>query len=300
MFSQSVILYHADCIDGFTSAWVARKKLSNTDIVPVKYGDPFPNGLDGCVVYVLDFSYPRDVLDKLMSIAKTVIILDHHKTAVENLKDVPKIDWNFTTEPDDLRGAHALFDMSKSGARLSWEYFLPEARPNRLVKYVEDYDLWNFSMEHTREIHEYLEIHNQDIDTWDKLSHEMEWDFSKVVWVGDLLLTAKMSQVGQLTKGARISEMRWGPNNSPCKVAVVPAPYSLTSFTGEELIKQGFPIALLWRSSGEFIEVSLRSEKGGDYDVSAIAKRYGGGGHASAAGFRIPRSDLYNWVDLLL
>jgi nanoRNase/pAp phosphatase (c-di-AMP/oligoRNAs hydrolase) len=33
--------------------------------------------------------------------------------------------------------------------------------------------------------------------------------------------------------------------------------------------------------------VSLRSK--GDFDVSAIAKRFGGGGHKNAAGFNIPK-----------
>jgi nanoRNase/pAp phosphatase (c-di-AMP/oligoRNAs hydrolase) len=39
------------------------------------------------------------------------------------------------------------------------------------------------------------------------------------------------------------------------------------------------------------VNVSLRSI--GDYDVSAIAKTFGGGGHRNAAGLKIPFNNLY-------
>lgn len=39
---------------------------------------------------------------------------------------------------------------------------------------------------------------------------------------------------------------------------------------------------------------SLRSN--GDYDVSAIAKAFGGGGHKNAAGFEVPIATLLEWM----
>jgi hypothetical protein len=50
-----------------------------------------------------------------------------------------------------------------------------------------------------------------------------------------------------------------------------------------ELAKKG-PFGVVWfvRSDGKY-QYSLRSE--GDFDVSAIAKSFGGGGHKNAAGF---------------
>jgi nanoRNase/pAp phosphatase (c-di-AMP/oligoRNAs hydrolase) len=39
---------------------------------------------------------------------------------------------------------------------------------------------------------------------------------------------------------------------------------------------------------------SLRSN--GDYDVSAIAKAFGGGGHRNAAGFQVPVETLLWWL----
>lgn len=60
-----------------------------------------------------------------------------------------------------------------------------------------------------------------------------------------------------------------------------------------------------WRTSGTFglcwyytkdgtIACSLRSN--GDYDVSAIAKVFGGGGHKNAAGFTTDPATLLGWL----
>jgi len=38
----------------------------------------------------------------------------------------------------------------------------------------------------------------------------------------------------------------------------------------------------------------LRSK--GDFDVAAIAQRYGGGGHRNAAGFRLPAGQFFTEI----
>ena len=58
-------------------------------------------------VYILDFSYSSDILDALYEKVGKLIVLDHHKTAAETLKGKP----------------YAAFDMAKSGAGMSWDYF---------------------------------------------------------------------------------------------------------------------------------------------------------------------------------
>ena len=78
----------------------------------------------------------------------------------------------------------------------------------------------------------------------------------------------------------------------------VPAVYSpvMTSQIGERLC-QGFPFCIIWHERDGLRYFSLRS-KPGTADVSAIASRYGGGGHVNAAGFSRPidsqASDILN------
>ena len=54
-------------------------------------------------------------------------------------------------------------------------------------------------------------------------------------------------------------------------------------------LAQGEPFAMCWwqAADGRFV-YSLRSREPSDIDVSEIAKRHGGGGHARAAGFQLP------------
>ena len=65
-------------------------------------------------------------------------------------------------------------------------------------------------------------------------------------------------------------------------------PYTLTSDAGH-LMAQGEPFAACYWDTDEHRCFSLRATDDG-MDVSEIAAQYGGGGHAKAAGFKVPRS----------
>lgn len=69
-------------------------------------------------------------------------------------------------------------------------------------------------------------------------------------------------------------------------VPVANIPYTLTSDAGN-LMAQGEPFAACYWDTPSGRVFSLRSTDDGA-DVSAIAKGYGGGGHAHAAGFQMP------------
>ena len=72
------------------------------------------------------------------------------------------------------------------------------------------------------------------------------------------------------------------------------APLFLTSDLGHELANKSGTFGLVWSMAGDGqIHCSLRSN--GDYDVSAIAKALGGGGHRNAAGFSTGIDTLLGW-----
>ena len=68
-------------------------------------------------------SFPRDVLLQMCE-QQRITVLDHHESARDALADLAHTNLNI------------LFDMEKSGARLTWEYFHSEPAP-WLVQYVE-------------------------------------------------------------------------------------------------------------------------------------------------------------------
>ena len=66
---------------------------------------------------------------------------------------------------------------------------------------------------------------------------------------------------------------------------------------GHELAKRarfGKPWGLVYRVSGTQVDCSIYST--GDLDVSAVATRFGGGGHRNASGFSVSLAD---WLDAL-
>ena len=72
-------------------------------------------------------------------------------------------------------------------------------------------------------------------------------------------------------------------------------PPHLQSDVGHELANQSGTFGLLWFvDKDKQCRCSLRSN--GDYDVSAIAKAFGGGGHRNAAGFTTDIQTLLEWI----
>ena len=131
------ILYHKGCLDGLGSAFIADMAYSGAPefgpvkCIPVDYGDTrLPQLSRDDHVLIVDFSYPRDVLVRLEKDVKSLLVLDHHKTAEENLRGLP----------------FAKFDMDKSGVGLTWEHFYPGVPMPRCFQHIQDRDLWKFEM----------------------------------------------------------------------------------------------------------------------------------------------------------
>ena len=57
---RTLVLYHANCNDGFGAAWAAYTHPDlgpEAEYVPVQYGDTPPDVTEA-MVYILDFSFP--------------------------------------------------------------------------------------------------------------------------------------------------------------------------------------------------------------------------------------------------
>lgn len=146
--TKAVVLYHDNCVDGFGSAW-AFHKLAEKDYVdgtiylPVQYGKPID--LDQWVsesdIYILDFSFGRQQLLQLANRYASVTVLDHHKTAETNLRN-----WDHGFSDMEI-----VFDMSRSGAGITWDYLAESNQPrSMLINYIEDRDIWLFNLECSR------------------------------------------------------------------------------------------------------------------------------------------------------
>lgn len=88
--TRTICIYHANCADGFTAAWAVREALGETvEYIPAGYGDEPPD-VAGADVIIVDFSYKRPVLERMAHTARSIIVLDHHKTARDDLINLPR------------------------------------------------------------------------------------------------------------------------------------------------------------------------------------------------------------------
>jgi oligoribonuclease NrnB/cAMP/cGMP phosphodiesterase (DHH superfamily) len=262
---MTTCIFHSHCVDGFGAAWVVRKALGKgVNFIPAKYGDAPPD-LRGESVAIVDFSYPRDTLIGIAAEANDILILDHHKTAEADL-DGLQID-NLQVE----------FDMERSGAMLAWDYYFPNDPAPRLLKHIQDRDLWRFALDGTREIQSALFSYPYDFNIWDNLMAVNPDDMFREGRAIDRYARKNINELlPQVTRTMRIGG---------CLVPVANLPYMMASDAGHILAQQA-PFAATYMDTPNGRVFSLRSATEG-LDVSDIAKLYGGGGHAHAAGFTV-------------
>jgi hypothetical protein len=278
-------IYHGNCADGFGAAWAVRAALGDIDFHAGVHQDPPPD-VTGRDVIMVDFSYKRPVLEQMMRVANSILILDHHKSAADDLGDLPDAgirysEWRETAAPSTTG---VVFDMERSGAGIAWDFFHEGPRP-KLIDHIEDRDLWRFDLPNTREIQAAVFSYPYDFE----------------VWTGLMLATDNLA--GLATEGAAIERKHHKDIAELTKVVtrkmtiggeVVPManlPYTLASDAGHLLCGDDYPFAGCYWDTPEGRVFSLRSRDNGA-DVAEIAKQYGGGGHKHASGFRVPFNQL--------
>lgn len=261
---MTTCIYHGNCADGFGAAWVVRKALGEAvEFQPGVYQSPPPDVTDRDVLLV-DFSYKRPVLLEMAAAARSITILDHHKTAASDLIDLPL-------------NVRTVFDMDRSGARIAWDHFFPNEAPPPLLLHIEDRDLWRFAIAKTREIQANVFSYPYDFQVWDEL---MAANMEELAREGEAIERKHFKDIHELL-GVCTRRMIIGGHNVP----VANLPYTLTSDAGHSLAK-GEPFAGCYWDTPEGRVFSLRSTQDG-LDVSEIAKQYGGGGHRNASGFKV-------------
>ncbi len=266
--NDAICIYHGNCADGFAGAWVVRKAMGGgddcgMDFCPGVYQTEPPN-VTGKTVVLVDFSYKRPVMERIVAQASSVTVLDHHKSAAEDLKD--------------LRGAEVIFDMERCGSRIAWDYFFPGAPPPPVLLHIEDRDLWRFALPKTREIQANIFSYPYDFAVWDQL---IASDPTVLAVEGTAIERKHFKDIEELL-GVVQRRMLIGGYNVP----VANLPYTLVSDAAHKMAQREAFAACYWDTPRGRV-FGLRSTEDG-IDVSDVAKTYGGGGHRNAAGFTVP------------
>jgi len=284
---KHLIIYHAHCNDGFGAAWAAWKALKATGLVELhaaSYGKEPPYELinAGINVHILDFSYPPHQFLNICSMAKTVTMLDHHKTAIESYADHEAL-------VDTPNNAKIIFDTNYSGAMLAWNYYHPLKQPPRIIEHIQDRDLWLFKLAGTKEVHLNLNTLAKELLVWDKLiddTNQSGFAFKELVAGGAAIKRYYDNMIQNILAVCKRPIAINGIEGLSCN-----CPGALASDLGHELANESGNYGMTWEllKDGN-VKCSLRSN--GDFDVSGIAKQFGGGGHKNAAGFVITKDQL--------
>lgn len=285
-------LYHADS-DGYFAGFCVYDAFRNSAEMglvkgfKVQYNEPLPMDLDSLTredaVFIVDFSYPRDVLIELSKRVGRLTVLDHHKSAREALSDIYK-----DLDKECISLIH--FDMTKSGALLAWEYFNPNKEVPTACKYVNDRDLWKWEFgANTAAFEAYLRVNKitDDWSDWTLLTYQTSYAVNAVE-EGKRYLKYEQAVVSNFLSGSK--------NTVRGSVQFGGHMYTFLLYEGmgiltSELGTYGYTnndvdFTIEHRIRGDKMVFSLRSNR---IDVGSLAVAIpGGGGHTAAAGFSMP------------
>lgn len=273
-----LVLYHDDCNDGLAAAWAARRAMPDAECVPVQHGDLVPE-VRGRAVFLLDFAYPRPVMQEILDACVSLVVLDHHDTAEKALRGMQHANLH-----------RAVFDMERSGAGLAWDELVngralypKERRPRpRLVDLIEDGDLGRFRFPETKAIVEAVRARPRTMDEFEQLvaMTESQFGFEALKYAGQSIYQAKMQMVEQMMHFAQdvelpaVGERVWAVN----------VPYLLGSEAATALIRdRRVGLTYWWDGRRGKYRFSVRSKDG--HSAAEVALAHGGGGHPDAAAF---------------
>ena len=287
---MSQVWYHGD-LDGKCAAWwvyTVASKIGDGDwkLISVDYDMDTDIGaiIDEVSrdeqVYIVDFSIEPEQMDQLLAITKDVTWIDHHISAIEKYADYP-------------HGIKGLRYDGIAGCALTYAYISKmtnrgiggvtrEFDPSMIedapaaIQYIADRDVWTWEFgDLTKYFNAGMLSHDTDPKSgawW--LAYKSPEDI-----INDGKIVERFNHYRYIGLGKKYAyTCNWEGHS--CMVINM-------SGTGSEIFDcipdhHKYDIHVTWTFNGSEYDVSLYSKK---VDVSKLAGKFGGGGHAGASGF---------------
>jgi uncharacterized protein len=271
---STLCIYHNDA-DGRASAAVVRHAIGE-DIVlhEMSYGEPTPwNKVESAdQVVIVDFSLPIQEIKRIAN-ERMLIWIDHHKSVLEDIGD-EAINWA------------GLLDMSEAACVLTWKYFFPNEPVPKALVLIGDRDIWRQEEPDSGPFNEGLQqeqMQPNNDQLWKPLLNNDQSAVEALIYKGRPLLDSRLQAMRRFVsryafpvifEGWRTLAVNRRGNGD----------------LGQYIRDLGYDIAYCYQEGyqeGKIVTfVTLFSDR---VDVSEIARKYGGGGHAGAAGFSFER-----------
>lgn len=295
---KTYIVYHQvkqgiDCPDGIAAAWVAKRKYPDGKLLGWTY-DRKNHGFSdipaspGDRIVIVDFSFPASEIQRWLDRGISVEIIDHHKTALDDLSNFSgKVLEHYTEE----------IDLFECGATLAWETYFPGKVMPYWLHHVRDRDLWKFELPETDFVHEAIAVLRKQFATdkttlfrvFDGLAALNKDELHRfLLAIGEPLVQSRRDAVKAIAEKQETLSLQM-PDGTLHHIPGVRLKAEEDRYTSDVcmvlyLQHPDAPFVACITSDGTW---SLRSDKhGNNTDVEAIAKAMGGGGHHNSAGFR--------------
>jgi hypothetical protein len=279
-----VVIFHSPCPDGFASAYAAWARIGDAAaFVGCNHGDSFDHIHEivaGKNVAVLDFSFKSELSDAFIASASSFVVLDHHASAEQELRHLPP--------------RNKVFEMKQSGCTLAWNFFHPGVDVPLLLRYVEDKDIWRWSLRSSKEVNAALSAQSFTFQEFHHLVQGGAAAIQRLVEAGTAILAQQNCIVKSHLKKAFKCVLTFAPSLPACLL-------NSTVFASElgnsMCVELGASLGVVWHyeHDSDVTRVSLRSNSD-DVDVAAMARSMGGGGHRRASGFELKGCGLASLV----
>lgn len=283
-----IIIYHGGCADGTCSAWMLERFLFSDRKRIETYGnrsrsislDPDFPFVDDKNVVMVDIAFPREEIEFLAETAKNILIIDHHKTYEEDLRDL------------SIRNVKTIIDIERCAAEIVWNTIVDSgggggaSRIPWFLTHISDRDLWRWTHKDSRAFCAAMckELQPVCIGSFDILHGMSSTEQKRFILKGKRALAEMDAEVEKLVRESPKIDM-WFHGH---KILYVNRMDPVNEFAEKAL--EHYPdidlvVITFFKRQRNSWKVCMRSRSGSDVDVSRIAECYGGGGHTNAAQF---------------
>lgn len=272
MKNNVVCVYHEDCMDGMAAAWIVRQSYPNAELVPGNYNreidDTDIKRFKNKIVYIVDFSFPPTILERIASIAQHVTVIDHHETAMRKLEGYSN---PYVT---------LILQDGIGGCKLTWEYMNPNETTPAWIEAIADRDIWRFAFPFTKALCAYIAARPMTIEWMEEVASS---SFTMMCTTGQFIYDSI-----QLRIPKRIASCAYRMNFKGYDVPCINIHPTEDASSLLNVLCEEEPFAIGWYTSKDYLHYSFRSKPSG-VNVAELLEPLGGGGHARAAGYTINR-----------
>ena len=281
------IIYHKSDLDGVFSAAIAAIALKRMGAKEEEitfngwtYGNEVPELKEESEIYILDLTLPdmESVVREAIEKGSSITWIDHHKTAIETYKD---------SIVSMIKGIRRI---GTAAVGLTYEFFFGvKTIVPKFVDYLSRYDVWRSEDRDWEDVIGFqyyvrakvgldvgkaMEIFNSEGHSNETKPH---------VETGKLIL----EYIGGKNKNEILSYAFKGKVNGMNAVFMNTTEFNSTTFNSAltEDVEVVVPFCILPDGKVRLSLYYVGSREDGD--ISGIAKSFGGGGHAKAAGFQL-------------